>query len=209
MSTKVDLTGRIFGRLTVLEDTGERRRGNVVWLCLCECGESRRIVSASLKSGLTKSCGCLHREIMTQVGKDSATHGMRNAPEYRIWASMKDRCLNPRNPQYPEYKDRAPVGDWLLFENFWADMGARPSPQHSLERKNNDLPYSKENCMWATSTEQARNRSSNRLLTYKEVTQCISAWAAVIGMSKTTLLNRLNRGWTAEKALTHPIQEKT
>lgn len=111
---------------------------------------------------------------------------------------MKQRCLNERNRNYKDYGGRGITVDprWLGehgFENFLEDMGRRPSPKHSLDRENNNGPYSKNNCRWATRTEQAANRRSNLLLTYRGETKPITVWARELGLHRDALGRRLLR----------------
>lgn len=158
MSLKAkNLVGLTFNRLTVIErgpNAGKEPR----WICRCDCGNERLVYGSSLKSGQTKSCGCL---VADRNRERSITHGMHGSSEWRTWASMRARCLSPTHKQYAGYGGRGiTVCDrWRdSFENFYADMGARPSPDHQLDRINNDQGYFPENCRWATRAENMRNR---------------------------------------------------
>jgi hypothetical protein len=197
MSKKLDLVGQSFEKLLVVSQA-DSRGGKTYWNCICECGREKVVRGKELKSGDTKSCGCLVKE-------NSTTHGMHQTSTYKIWRSMKNRCLNPKNKGYQHYGSRGiSVCDrWLKFENFYIDMGEKPEGM-SLDRKNNDGPYSPENCRWATPREQSNNQRSNHLITYQDKTQTLSQWAEELGISRNTLLNRLTSRWTVEKALTTP-----
>lgn len=121
---------------------------------------------------------------------------------------MRQRCQNPNDRTYKNYGGRGiTVCDrWLeSFENFYADMGPKPSPKHSIERKDNDGPYSPENCRWATRVEQGRNRRNNRRVTIGGETKCLSEWAVVAGVCYATMLSRTRRGWLGERLLL-PVQ---
>jgi hypothetical protein len=135
-------------------------------------------------------------------------HGMKHTPEYAIWSALKNRCLNPNDARWDSYGGRGITicEEWVdSFRAFIFDMGPRPTSGHSIERIDNSMPYSKENCRWATSVEQGRNKRNNRMLTFNGKTQCVSAWAEETGMSNKTILFRLNSGWTIEDALTRPL----
>jgi|SRR5690606_13156339 len=153
-----DLTGEVFGRLTVDRIVrGEYPNGRtwIKWACHCECGEKSEVVSQNLLSGHTKSCGCLNKEIVSIL---KTKHGMRGTPEYQSWAGMKTRCDNPEADNYEYYGGRGIkyCEDWESFELFFRDMGERPDGM-TLDRINPDGDYCKENCRWATKKEQSFN----------------------------------------------------
>jgi hypothetical protein len=128
-------------------------------------------------------------------------------PEYRTWLHMRNRCLNEKDPNYKYHGGRGITIDprWDRYENFLEDMGRRPSPKHSIERKKNELGYSKENCEWAVHLTQCNNRRSNKPLTYNGRTQTRSEWAREMHMKPATLGYRIKAGWSVERALLTPV----
>jgi hypothetical protein len=138
-----------------------------------------------------------------------STHGMTGSPEHKIWMGIKCRCKCPSATGYSRYGGReiAVCDSWRnSFEAFYRDMGPRPTPKHTVERIDNDKGYSKDNCCWATRTEQMRNMSRNHLITFNGRTQCLQEWADELGMNKATLRKRLRRGWPIERAFTKAVQ---
>lgn len=205
-----DITGQVFDRLTVIGYVGTRRRPPKTftqWLCLCECGAHIVRDGSRLRSGEATSCGCKKIEHIRGMGQKKRTHGMTGTTEYRIWTGMKNRCQNPNEPAYNDYGGRGirVCERWQHFESFFADMGARPSRKHTLDRTNNDGDYTPENCRWASKGEQANNRRSSRLVTHSGVTHTVAEWARIANMDYFLLTRRLFRqGWTVERALTTP-----
>lgn len=130
-----------------------------------------------------------------------------NPCEYRTWYHMKHRCDNPNNSQYKDYGGRGITYDpsWKTFSGFIADMGDKPIGT-SIDRINNNLGYSKENCRWATRKQQQRNTRSNRHITYKGETRCLSEWNEIMGYKEDTIKDRLRQGWDELKALLTPVR---
>jgi hypothetical protein len=149
--------GQRFGLLRVIGRAANYER-RVMWLCVCDCGNYHRTQAEALLSRRTASCGCLRRRITAQR-LPGRRHGMRYTPEWKAWASMRERCRNPKHPAYKDYGGRGITicSRWSQFENFIADMGLRPVGL-TLERVNNGGNYEPGNCKWATRLEQARNR---------------------------------------------------
>ena len=150
-----DLTDKVFGRLTVKSLSNQRtNQGGARWKCDCECGNPTVVAAGNLTSGAVRSCGCLAKEAQKTNGKvNNTTHGKSGTSEYNIWHGMKQRCLNPKNKGFPNYGGRGiTVCDrWInSFENFYEDMGPRPSLEHSIDRKENNGNYEPGNCHWTT-----------------------------------------------------------
>lgn len=177
--------------LTPIRKSGSGKR-RAFWLCRCACGNVVERKIHQVRSGHTWNCGCKRRASDKWV-----THGFcrggRKSPTYRVWSWMKARCDDPNNKSFPNYGGRGIkyVKRWAKFENFVADMGERPSPLHSIERKNNNGPYSKANCRWATKTEQANNRRNSQFIEYDGRRQTQKQWSQELGIPLMTIRNRL------------------
>lgn len=202
----IDLSGQIFGRLIVIKQTVRRSPKVPLWLCRCDCGKLAIVEGKNLRGGLTSSCGCLHNE---SIAKRSITHGLTDSPEYKVWCGMKRRCYNKNEKCYERYGARGiTVCDrWLhSFENFLADMGARPSAKHTIDRIDNNNSYSPDNCRWILHVDQCANRRSNVVICYNNETRILSEWAKITGLNPSTIKMRLKLGWSPEKALTQPTR---
>jgi hypothetical protein len=199
----LDLTQQPFGRLTVLERVANGPSRNTRWLCQCTCGNRKVIQTNSLVHQGTKSCGCLRAE---KTRDKNITHGMSGTGAHRSWRAMQARCGNPNTRSYLSYGGRGICIEWQSFDAFFADMGPRPSPKHSIERRDNDGNYSKENCFWALPVHQQNNKRDNHRLTYNDRTMTLTQWATESGLKRGTLSSRLQRGWTVHEALTRPLR---
>jgi len=205
---KLELTGKKFGRLTVLHEVEDKRR-STYWLCSCECGSQKVICGCSLTRGHTFSCGCYKKDRGIEA---NTTHGHArmgtSTPTYKTWQSMKYRCMLPTDPSYKDYGGRgiSVCERWATsFENFLLDMGERPAGT-TLDRIDNESGYSVENCRWATIKEQMNNTSKNRFVTYRGTRLTISQLAEQVGMKPTALHRRISLGWDIEDAVTLPFQ---
>lgn len=200
----LQLEGRTFGYLTVIRRHGSDKRGQSTFECACECGEKAVVRGKSLVNGDTRSCGCAWKSL---IGKGRAIHGMSDSREFRIWSGMIDRCYRAKSAAYRKYGargifvcDRWRAGRGEGFSNFLADMGPAPDGM-SLDRKNNDGPYSPENCRWADPKTQARNSRNTRLVTYRGITAPISEICELFGADYSNTISRLRYGWTIDRAI--------
>jgi hypothetical protein len=203
-----DLTGQKFSRLTVIA-RGPNKGDEARWHCKCDCGKEVLVMRCSLARGATQSCGCMMKErSRIFAASQFTTHGLSRTNEYRIYAGMKTRCYNKASRTYQNYGGRGIIvcQRWLdSFEQFLADMGRRPSRQHSIERRDNEGPYSPMNCVWATIRQQANNKRNVRLYSHNGRSQSLARWAREIGMQHQTLRHRVNAGWDIASAITTPI----
>lgn len=195
----MDLAGLTFNRLTVIQRAPKGRKG---WLCRCVCGTEKIVVGRHLQTGSTKSCGCWATERMAQR---NTTHGLTDTPEWRIWHGIKTRCFNAADHNFPNYGGRGITmcEEWRRFlDRFLADMGQRPSAQHSIDRIDTNGPYAPGNCRWATTSEQQNNRRSNIRVTVDGQSFTLAQAARHHGISPQALHYRLKQGWSLLKALT-------
>lgn len=201
------LPGDRYGRLTVVSVDPEIRGDNTRrWLCQCDCGGTTLQSSYALASGRVSSCGCWRRE---WVSARNTKHGLSyKVPEYDVWKGMLARCDDPNHISYPWYGGCGVTvcERWRAFENFYADMGPRPTPKHQIDRIDSTSGYGPTNCRWASKKEQARNQTNNHLLTFNGETLPIAAWADRLGISSSVINQRLRKlRWTVERALTEPV----
>lgn len=165
----------------------------------CFCGNNFVYNAGHVRAGRCNGCGCTK-------SSNKTTHGMTNTPEWYSWSAMRTRCLNPNVVDYSRYGGRGITfcESWSDFSAFFADMGYRPEGT-TLDRIDVNGNYCKENCRWATSKQQGRNRRNSTLLTHKGQTKCISEWAEYLDVSVNTLIARIREGWSISDALETPI----
>lgn len=179
---RLELAGERFSRLLVIRRVKIEGANNAMWECQCDCGKITFAAASNIKSGTTRSCGCLTKETSRKTLTGNTirrTHNLSHSSEHWAWTKMKQRCYNPNNAKYKDYGERGiTVCDrWLnSFDNFYEDMGPKPSRRHSIDRKENDGPYSKDNCHWALPIVQGRNSRRNHIVEIDGQRRCISEW---------------------------------
>lgn len=203
------LNGQRFGRLVAGDVI--RRPGKWYIQCKCDCGKEKLVRHDHLKSGRTSSCGCYKIEVtkLSNTRHGDCRRTEDHAPEFTAWVGMNDRCGNPRNPAFHRYGGRGiqVCEEWKeSYPAFLAHVGRKPSPEHSIERINNDGNYEPKNVRWATKVEQCNNRRTNRFLEFRGKTQTIAQWGREVGISNLTIQARLKYGWSTEKTLTTPVR---
>lgn len=195
----LNLTDKQFGRLTVLGYAG--RKNNTLWFCECTCGTITRVLQTELTNGSSRSCGCLRTEITVARNLTHGESGVgKRSVEYGAYAAARSRCNNPNGDDFPQYGGRGIEFRFESFEQFLAELGRRPSPKHSLDRKNVDGHYEPGNVRW--SVNQNRNRTNNRNLTFRGKTKCVAEWAEITGIHRMSITKRLKRGWCVKCTLT-------
>lgn len=201
-----NLLGLRFGRLLVIQLAGRKSR-YLAWLCKCDCGNEKVVVSGHLRDGGTQSCGCLKAE---RSLPNKVKHGQSGSPTYHAWERILARCHNPKTKDFPRYGGRGITvcERWHDFAKFHADMGDIP-PGLTIERINNARGYEPNNCRWASHKEQSRNKSSNRIIEFRGERRPVCEWAEITGIKSATIFSRLDIGkWTIEEALTMPLQPR-
>lgn len=202
-----DITGRRFGRLIAIEFCGIRLFGlqkKSVWKFRCDCGKVVDLCTSNVKCGYTKSCGCFRVEVATKKAEIHGHSRVKNRSKtYGIWCSMRNRCFDQNVKSFPRYGGRGITvcERWLKFENFLADMGEKPD-RKTLERKDNSKGYEPGNCKWATRIEQANNCRTNRRVKFHGLNLTMAQWGRKTGIMSATIISRLNKGWSVERALT-------
>lgn len=206
MKMSINIAGQKFGRMLVLTYVGKSK-----WECLCDCGKKKSVEGYALRHGKTTSCGCWNLE----VGRKAHEAAFPNNPAYLVWKGMKSRCYNPKTIQYCNYGGRGiTVCDrWRnSFLAFSEDMGPRPSKKHSIHRINNDGPYEKSNCKWATTLEQSYCRTDTRYIevdgkkyTLPELRNLVPIEEQVPVSNASLRFRMVKAGWGIRQALTTPM----
>lgn len=205
MSKVIDITGQKFGRLAVLGFDKKDDFRQYMWLCKCDCGNVVSVRGYSLRSGNTQSCGCLQKDTNLELRQ---THGMTKTRIYNTWKGMRQRCSSPSTSCYRYYGGRGITvcDEWQNFEPFyqWAISNGYAN-NLTIDRIDVNGNYEPSNCRWITLKEQQKNTRRNHLITFNGETKTLNEWAEQLGISHTTLLDRLNYpNWSIEEALTIP-----
>lgn len=206
MGKFIDLTGQKFGRLTVIERAENGKQGHTYWLCKCICGNKTIVRGNHLRKGLIRSCGCLESENRKTM---STTHGLTKTRLYNIWGHIIQRCTNPNSKNYERYGGRGITicekwrNDFVSFYEWAINNGYKEDL--TIDRIDNNKGYFPDNCRWTDKITQANNTRSNRFLTFNNKTQTIAQWARELELNANRIGDRLNHGWSIEKALTTPI----
>lgn len=204
--------GMKVGRLLVLHPVVTLNRS--AHRCRCDCGQEKDVVNSylvrTLKVGGNASCGCAWREAASKNGKNNRTHGMSvgvSRKLYDVWRQMHRRCYDPSAKDFPAWGGRgiSVCDDWadvVAFCNWAWASGYKYGL--TIERIDNDLSYSPDNCRWIPNSQQAINTRRRRFITALGKTQGLEDWSAETGIAYRTLVARLNAGWDAARVVTEP-----
>lgn len=219
----IDRTGMRYGRLTVVKRAENKKIGNntrTMWECKCDCGNTVIVRSDSLNDGTTRSCGCLQRDWIKQLGQHVDECKLTRGGESRgrlfnIWYLMKYRCQNPKSKAFNNYGGRGITvcDEWSDNENGynafkdWA-LNNGYFESACIDRIDNDAGYSPKNCRWVDDYIQANNKRNNRVYTIGEKTHTVADWCKIYNIDKRVVYSRLYRKWNIEDALTIPVIER-
>src|SRR6185369_616312 len=196
-----DMTGETFNNWDVLKLDGPKHKGTY-WWCRCKlCGSVKSIFGESIRTGMSKSCGCDRQGI-------NIKHGQTGSPTYKVWLQMRRRCDDPKNVRYARYGGRGITycERWKIYKNFLADMGEKPDG-YQIERIDNDGNYEPNNCKWVPRKEQQRNTSRSHFVTFKGERLPIATWAERTGIPARVIFNRLGKlHWSVEATLTKHLR---
>lgn len=202
-----DMLFRQFGRLTVVEQAASGKYRDLMWDCICECGNHKIVSGGKLRRGHVQSCGCWRHE--APVVK--ARHGESHTRLHHIWGSMLERCDRPKHTQFKNYGGRgiSVCEAWYTYENFrdWANSNGYATSL-TIDRIDVNGGYAPENCRWIPMREQGLNKRNNRLVCYQGETKPISLWARAFGIGLPTLRARLDKGMSVEDALNTPVRTR-
>lgn len=211
MGKVIDLTGKRFGKLTVIEKHNQDKWGGWNWLCKCDCGNESIVSGGHLRGMKAKSCGCSRTESKNFI------HKMTGSRIYSIWQAMKSRCYYDKNKRFKDYGGRGITvcDEWKnSFISFyeWSmkngyDENAERG-QCTIDRIDVNGNYEPNNCRWATIKQQANNTRRNHFIEYNGKTQTVSQWANELGVEPDSIFNRLQKGFTEEEALTLKFYER-
>lgn len=216
---RVDIIGHKFNRITVVSfaytQKGKGRCYHLFYNCICECGNTCIIEGSKLRNGHTQSCGCYRHKRQVEA---NTKHNGRYSRLYVVWCDMKGRCYNKNDKRYNCYGARGITvcdewkNDFNAFQKWAEKTGYNPKAKRgecTIDRINNDLGYSPENCRWITNQKQANNKSNNVFLTYKGETKTIAEWSRITGIKQSTIQARIKyQNWSVEKALSQQVRKK-
>lgn len=204
----VDLTGMTVNRLFVIKREGSDANGHPYWLCACSCGKQCHVLGGDLVRSndrrRAQSCGCFRKE---NTSLRLRVHGLSKTREYGIWKNMLSRCRNRDDKSYANYGGRGirVSKRWDLFTTFLEDMGRCPAG-FQIDRIDNDGGYERTNCRWVSRKDNCRNKRNSHMVLFSGLSLNCCEWSARSGFPAWTVANRINRGWSAKRAITTPVR---
>lgn len=202
MSKCIDLTGQVFGRLTIIKKVGISKNKFALWLCKCTCGNEIIVTSNNLRTGNSKSCGCFATELRR---KKLLKHGFKHTRIYNIWRAMKQRCCNKNSSNYKNYGKRGIricqewLDDFINFYNWALEHGY--SDNLSIDRIDTNGNYEPSNCRWITLKEQNNNRRSNNNITIGKKTQNLELWCKELHIKRYQVYTLVYKGKSFKEAI--------
>jgi len=189
-----------YGLLTFISEAGANKHAKKLWRLMCDCGKETVAIATQVRTGRTRSCGHL------KSAGNRRTHGMQGSKLYTAWCNMKLRCDNVNNKHYCNYGGRGITYDkaWSSFEAFASDVGNPPSPEHTLDRIDNNGNYTKQNVRWAKRSVQSRNTRQNVWINISGETKCLYDWCAIYEITAGAVYRRVNKGASFQEAITTP-----
>ena len=182
-----DMAGKKFGKITVVDFAFKGKDGRDKWNCCCDCGKELVIDGKNLRTGNTKSCGCVRLEkAIARILTLTKTHGLKKTRLYRLWAGMKARCNNPNTVSYRLYGGRGikVCNEWNSFENFYQwSIANGYSDNLSIDRINSDKDYAPDNCRWVSLTDQSKNTRHTKNIEFRGMIMCAADWSRLFGRS--------------------------
>jgi hypothetical protein len=214
MGNIINLVGKVFNRWTVV-GRAENKNKRVRWSCVCECGEERDVIAYNLVHGISKSCGCLNKDLAKErIISITKTHGLSKTPIHRIWCGIKTRVGNPNHKDYQWYGARGVTmceeweNDFMSFYTWSTNNGWKDGLQ--IDRKDVNGNYEPSNCRWVTNEVNSKNRRNTNLYTNELTgeTLCASDWSKRLGGNQELVKSRIAYGWSIQRAITEPIRKQ-
>lgn len=206
MGKFLDLTGKKFGRLTVIKRTDNGNCKQVRWICKCDCGNTHVASTASLRSGHSKSCGCLNAEVHRSLDKTfTEKGGLSHTRMYKIWDSMRYRCKSDEPKKRRNYKERGIKvcdewqKDFMAFRKWALENGYQDNL--TIDRIDVNGDYEPSNCRWVTIESQQRNKRNTHFITFNGETKPLAEWAEIYSLNQNRLRCRIYAGWTDPKEI--------
>jgi hypothetical protein len=208
---RIDLTGKVYGRLTVKEyDKSKKER--LFWICQCECGKIVSISGEHLRRGLTHSCGCFRKELSSmRLKKTQTKHGLSRTTLYRKFTGMKRRCYSVKDKHYVDYGGRGIkiYDEWLKdFQKFYDwSISNGYKPGLSIDRIDNNDGYYPWNCRYVDIKKQQNNKRNNKIIIFKGEAMCVNDWSRKTKIPSNVISSRLRMGWSVKDALTRRVEK--